>query len=734
MGLSHELTAQLIDKKWVMGDWYNGQQVIVDYNKTPPTVTLNTTTINFGCGICPTISNEQGEIQFFTNGRLVMDRNGEMMENGDSIPPGMTEIGNPPPEIPLHGIPNTSFILPDFSNPDIYHYFYIDFLSDTPNDYWWTSLYSLKIDMSMNNGLGKVIEKNTPILLKDSTRGFVCFTPVRHANGRDWWILTNESKTNVYHRLLWTPNGMIDDFDTFTVDGPAYNDMESSMIIGFEFSVDGSKYIVGNGFEGWVYDFNRCTGLLSNPVQLFTVNNPPYHNWINDMAISRNNRYAFSSDENSVTGIAMVRRYDLWSTDPSTLVDTIIDNTSSLSPPGDLFQLPTGQLALSSPNKRFFHTLPYADSQAIVIDTNYIEWDYDPLLPGSLRSTTPVNYYLGPIDGSSCDSLGIDNHPLAYWRYDRRPNPLEIKFVDLTYYEPTYWNWDFGDGQSSTEQHPLHLFAQAGTYEVCLIAGNQYAADTLCKMVTVGDLLAVNIVADTLSGCMPLQVQYHAQTTDANSLQWTFSGGTPSQSDQADVLVTYDTAGFFPVVLTASGTFGNKTDSQVVTVLPIPKADYQFSIDGLEITTTNTSLNATHFLWDFGDGLTDTTFSPTHTFAGAGSYNINLIAFNDCGSDTLSRNLLITSSLSPDKEFAFSIYPNPNNGTFNIELFGKHPDKIELQIFDLLGRPIWQRSWLNRKYLHTEINLQKKSHIPAGQYIYQLQYGEGRIIGMFLVE
>lgn len=264
--------------------------------------------------------------------------------------------------------------------------------------------------------------------------------------------------------------------------------------------------------------------------------------------------------------------------------------------------------------------------------------------------------------------------------------------------------------------------------------GNQYAADTLCKMVTVGDLLAVNIVADTLSGCAPLQVQYHAQTTDATSLAWTFSGGTPAQSDQADVLVTYDTAGVFPVQLTASGALGDKTDSLVVTVLPAPKAEYQFSIEGLEITTVNTSLHATHFLWDFGDGVTDTTFSPTHTFAGTGSYNINLMAFNDCGSDTISRNLLITSNLNPENEFAISIYPNPNNGRFNIELFGNHPDKIELRIFDVLGRAIWQRSWLGRRHLHTEIDLQKKTHIPAGQYIYQLQYGEGRMMGKFLVE
>lgn len=98
------------------------------------------------------------------------------------------------------------------------------------------------------------------------------------------------------------------------------------------------------------------------------------------------------------------------------------------------------------------------------------------------------NYRLGPIDGSSCDTLSIDNHPVALFRHEVEDtlSPLQVTFTDLSFYEPTNWHWDFGDGTTSQDTSPVHIFPSAGTYNVCLMVSNQYAADTLCEEVTVG--------------------------------------------------------------------------------------------------------------------------------------------------------------------------------------------------------------------------------------------------------
>ncbi|MCY7330600.1 MAG: PKD domain-containing protein, partial [Saprospiraceae bacterium] len=98
------------------------------------------------------------------------------------------------------------------------------------------------------------------------------------------------------------------------------------------------------------------------------------------------------------------------------------------------------------------------------------------------------HYRLGPIDGSSCDTLGLDNHPTALFRYDLEDTlaPLQVTFTDVSSYLPTAWHWDFGDGQMSQDTNPVHTYSQPGVYQVCLMASNTYAADTFCRQVVVG--------------------------------------------------------------------------------------------------------------------------------------------------------------------------------------------------------------------------------------------------------
>jgi hypothetical protein len=101
------------------------------------------------------------------------------------------------------------------------------------------------------------------------------------------------------------------------------------------------------------------------------------------------------------------------------------------------------------------------------------------------------NYILASIDGSICDSLGIDNIPWAHWRYDQDTfNYLKFEFIDLSAYEVEEWYWDFGDPNSpvgtSRDTNPVHTFSQNGVYDVCLIVKNKNGADTLCRTITIG--------------------------------------------------------------------------------------------------------------------------------------------------------------------------------------------------------------------------------------------------------
>jgi PKD repeat protein len=87
-----------------------------------------------------------------------------------------------------------------------------------------------------------------------------------------------------------------------------------------------------------------------------------------------------------------------------------------------------------------------------------------------------------------CDTLGIDNHPIAKYRYE--PDTIDyrrIRFTDLSYFRPETWSWDYGDGSPRvTQKHNYHTFPADGTYRVCLTVSNENSSNTACRDITIG--------------------------------------------------------------------------------------------------------------------------------------------------------------------------------------------------------------------------------------------------------
>ena len=105
-------------------------------------------------------------------------------------------------------------------------------------------------------------------------------------------------------------------------------------------------------------------------------------------------------------------------------------------------------------------------------------------------------YRLGPEDDSNCDTLGLDNLPMAHFCFDPDPNDsLNIIFTDLSAYEPEQWQWDFGDGNgSSIDKDNVYRYTDNGKYEVCLEVANTYGSDRTCQIVDLDQLTSANEV------------------------------------------------------------------------------------------------------------------------------------------------------------------------------------------------------------------------------------------------
>jgi len=143
-----------------------------------------------------------------------------------------------------------------------------------------------------------------------------------------------------------------------------------------------------------------------------------------------------------------------------------------------------------------------------------------------------------------------------------------------------------------------------------------------------------------------------------------------------------------------------------------------YSIVDNVVTFTNASINATSYLWDFGDGETSTLQDPIHTFL-YGNYTVTLIAGNGCDTDTIFISISIVTGVEVVNNLSdISIYPNPSSGKFII-LFDDTMDPYAgIKIYNIMGNLVQE---IRNSKTKDEIDL---SDYPNGIYILTVTTGK----------
>jgi gliding motility-associated-like protein len=214
------------------------------------------------------------------------------------------------------------------------------------------------------------------------------------------------------------------------------------------------------------------------------------------------------------------------------------------------------------------------------------------------------------------------------------------------------WNWDFGDGNTSTLQDPAHYYSISGTLNITLIATSALG----CKDTTV---TAINIqpAPDADFTSAGVCANSSLSLTDASTIisgtitNWSWNFGDGNTSTAQNPSHTWSTEGTYNVSLLVTAASGCQDSViKVITVYPTPVSSFTSSatcnVDSVIFTNTSTISSGTIAgnSWNFGDGNTSTASSPVHSYSTAGAYTVTLIVSSDQGCNDTTTSVINVSS------------------------------------------------------------------------------------------
>ena len=258
------------DNNWIIG---YGSAVITNTEPCSQITNLPTLTIQPQASsirfneTCASISDSLGNLLFYTNGIHIANKNYQIMQGSDTLNLGYWS--SPNATIDGYRQVQGALILPFPNQTNKYYVFHSRIPNPDELPYAGRKLYYSVVSIHPSTGLSRVVSLRNPIIQNDSLDGRI--TACRHANGRDWWIMVWRLSTGEYMPLLLDINGI---HTTNWQRGAPQSDFTANAAIGQSiFSPNGRKFAINNNYN-WqrgnfvsLYDFDRCTGLLSNRQQ-----------------------------------------------------------------------------------------------------------------------------------------------------------------------------------------------------------------------------------------------------------------------------------------------------------------------------------------------------------------------------------------------------------------------------------------------------------------------------------
>ena len=469
--------------------WCFGDSAGIDFRNPNNPIPISTSMD--GRGSCVSISDSVGNLLFYANTNtnscqttLVRNSLDQVMDNGDFIcgEAWYKEL----------------LILPYPDHPNLY---YLITGSVTGCSISYEGLYFSIVDMSYNGGLGRVIQKNVRLLNFQVCDGLAA---IKHGNGRDWWVFARQwdyvlaNDYDEFHTFLITPDSIMGPYDQHI------GSMSNNGFYRIEPSIDGRK-IMCTERRGILelFDFDRCTGLLSNPLTIEARRPlfqyvPSY--WSCELSPDKSKLYVSSVLVGPNQDSTYLFEYNLNAPNIAASRETLDIRTA--------IPFGGGMVELAPDNKIYYSmwyvsqnasSLPYQDSMYNYINQNlsvinfpdslYPACDFQPFsfyLGGKrayLGLPNNPNYELPALGGSICDTLGLPN------AVNSEPSTVNKSGKLQVFYHPA-WQTAFVNASGlKGRSYALHLVDISGK-EVFSDYGNlqdeYFTKDVRCEQLSSG--------------------------------------------------------------------------------------------------------------------------------------------------------------------------------------------------------------------------------------------------------
>lgn len=523
----------------------------IDFSQEPPAIYTDSQIEGFGSRpSC--ITDEEGNLLFYTNGIKVWNRYHEVMPHGMKI------------NIAFYFEPLTPVIVPHPGDGQLYFIFSSshDFYDRDP-----TTFFYCIIDMSADGGKGDVVQGNTELI----DFGTKYISACSHADEKSFWVVTH-GRLNSFYAFKISESGIEPPVISYA--GLNYNDYPMQMKI----SPDGTKIAIANGDMPQLFDFNALTGVVSNARDLSAE----------PMSVSG---VEFSSNSELLyfTCIRSIIQYDVSLASTEAIRESFLDV-------GDWYIGSLVDLQLAYNGKI------YASFGAGGVDALIVSVDH-PNVRGLGCDFSREGLWIG-------DGIYFNELPMSVQSYYRESPAVQISSacanlitpmqITSMGYADSLW-WDFGDGMTagypSTEGKSVgHVYHTPGTYEVRVrkYIGGIYRE--IVSVVSVAGLPEVNLGSDTTL-CAGQTLQLDGGPMGI-SFEWSTGADTRT--------IVVDSAGNYDVKV--SDGICENTDQISISVNTYPEftlGDDRVICDSDSVMLSVNTVDGYSYLWSTGEAVNE---------------------------------------------------------------------------------------------------------------------------------